>query len=308
MLVAVGAVAFTATTAFFSDTETSKNNVFTAGAIDLGVDNESYYNNKPNPGTSWAIDWDIDQIELPDGQVLNTSRQFFNFLDLKPGDSGEDTISLHVNNNDSWLCADVTLTKNDDVNCNEPENDIEGANCPLTETTPDTDMWDGDLANRIDWYWWGDDGDNVYERCALDGQGVLINPACKDETLLPGSGSAFPNASGTFSSTVDLADANDNIWGVPGPLTGASTRFIGKAWCFGSSSFASYPQDGLGAVDDNPNTSPLNENNGPDARGVQCDGSSETNITQTDSMMMDVSFRAVQSRNNDGYECEPLAS
>ena len=33
-----------ATGAFFSDTETSQGNTFTAGAIDLLVDNESYYN------------------------------------------------------------------------------------------------------------------------------------------------------------------------------------------------------------------------------------------------------------------------
>mgnify|MGYP001578414017 FL=1 len=44
MIVFVAAAALGATGAFFSDTETSTGNTFTAGAIDLGIDNESYYN------------------------------------------------------------------------------------------------------------------------------------------------------------------------------------------------------------------------------------------------------------------------
>lgn len=43
-ITAVGAIAFAGTRAFFSDTETSKDNVFTAGAIDLKVDSEAHYN------------------------------------------------------------------------------------------------------------------------------------------------------------------------------------------------------------------------------------------------------------------------
>ena len=53
MIVFVGAVVIGATGAFFSDTETSTGNTFTAGAIDLGVDNESYYNGAFNEETSW---------------------------------------------------------------------------------------------------------------------------------------------------------------------------------------------------------------------------------------------------------------
>ena len=42
---AVAVVAVFATQAFFSDTETSTGNTFTAGAIDLTVDYAGYYNN-----------------------------------------------------------------------------------------------------------------------------------------------------------------------------------------------------------------------------------------------------------------------
>ena len=46
------ALALGGTGAFFSDTELSSGNTFTAGAIDLKVDNESYYNGLLNPGTT----------------------------------------------------------------------------------------------------------------------------------------------------------------------------------------------------------------------------------------------------------------
>ena len=108
VLAFVGAVVAGATGAFFSDTETSTGNTFTAGAIDLKVDNASYYNSSTSPTTSWQLK-DL------------TIEKFFNFSDVKPGDDGEDTISLHVNNNDSWLCADVALTSNDDNGITEPE-------------------------------------------------------------------------------------------------------------------------------------------------------------------------------------------
>ena len=114
ILLSLSAIAFAgvivagATGAFFQDTETSTGNTFAAGAIDLKVDNESYYNSQVSTSTSWQL------TDL-------TIEKFFNFSDVKPGDDGEDTISLHVNNNDSWVCADVTLTSNDDNGITERE-------------------------------------------------------------------------------------------------------------------------------------------------------------------------------------------
>jgi len=129
-----GAVLIGQTGAFFSDTELSSGNVFTAGAIDLKVDNESYYNGNvcelvgesyewvgsasfPVPGTECTTSWDADNLN--DGEL--TLHKFFDFADLKPGDYSEDTISLHVDTNDSYLCANVTLTSNEDNGINEPE-------------------------------------------------------------------------------------------------------------------------------------------------------------------------------------------
>src|SRR3990167_4622842 len=91
VVAAVAVVVVGATTAFFSDTETSTGNVLAAGAIDLGIDNESYFNGDPNSGTSWTLDFDLSKDANGDPEA----HQLFNFSDLKPGYFGEDTISIH---------------------------------------------------------------------------------------------------------------------------------------------------------------------------------------------------------------------
>lgn len=266
VMVAVAAVLVGATTAFYNDTEVSTGNTFTAGAIDLGIDNESYYNGDPREDLSWELEYDMSQ----------NPHLFFDYRDLKPGDWGEDTISLHVKDNDAWLCVDVTLTKNDDVTCTEPEGDVDACS-----DESDNDMWDGDLAQELKWYWWADDGDNVFE---------------EDETLI-NNGVSFPNSDMTHHVT--LADSDDNIWMEEGtgPVEGGTTYYIGKAWCFGDSTFIPHPQDQLGG----------GNQNGPNVRGVNCDGSQVGNESQSDVMMMDLAFRAEQWRNNPDFDCQPVA-
>jgi len=259
----VGAAVVGGTTAIFSDTEVSTGNTFTAGAIDLTVDNESYYNGVLNKGTTWFEPANLDDGE---GPGVEGAYFFFDFHDLKPGDWGEDTISLHVNNNDSYLCADVTLTSNQDNGSTEPE---------LNDENPWTG--EGELADNVHFIWWADDGDNVYE---------------EDEELLPAGPLGYLGVGQT--ATVALADANTNIWNddqIGGPLPGDSVRYIGKAWCFGEMTI-----DPATPGDNDPEV----------YAGFSCSGASEDNSTQTDSMTADVVFRAIQSRHNDGFVCEPL--
>ena len=84
------------------------------------------------------------------------AQKFFNFADIKPGDSGEDTISLNVTNNDAWACVDVNVTKNDDVSSTEPE--LESGDVANTGS-----LLDGELAQNVYFTAWADDGDNVWE-------------------------------------------------------------------------------------------------------------------------------------------------
>ena len=295
MIAVVGVVVAGATGAFFSDTETSTGNTFTAGAIDLGVDNTSYYNGELSPSTSWGLNFDLDTVCTfdPDGEgqlpPVEHPCLFFNFDDLKPGDFGEDTISLHVNNNPSWLCADVKLVTNDDVTCNEPE--LDAGNDP-TCAEPDSDVTDGDLAQNIDFLWWADDGDNVLEQ---------------DEQPL--SAGVLGNLGVGNTATVDLVDATNNIFGTVGqPFPGGETLYVGKAWCFGDITPAPT------AIDDSVGNSPADPTNAgvttgpatPEDGGYTCSGASSlNNASQTDSATMDISFRAEQSRNNPGFECNP---
>ncbi|MFH1170462.1 MAG: TasA family protein [Candidatus Vogelbacteria bacterium] len=253
----VSALVIGGTTAIFSDTEVSTGNTFTAGAIDLTVDNDSYYNGVFNEGTSW-LQKDLEKDDL-----------FFDFRDLKPGDYGEDTISLHVKNNDSYLCADVTLTSNTDNGSTEPE---------LNDEDPYT-AGEGELADNVHFIWWADDGDNVLET---------------NEHPLPSGTLGELNVDQT--ATVSLADANTNLWNPNnegGALPGDSTRYIGKAWCFGKMTLTPVEPG---------------DNNDPTVNpGFTCDGSQEDNSTQTDDLTADIGFRAVQSRNNEDFRCIPPA-
>jgi len=285
---AIGVIASGSTTAFFSDTETSTGNLFTAGAIDLKVDNESYYNmNKCAPDQAGAYVWQGNAAYPVPGTPCTTSWAFsdlangllfFNFNDLKPDDEGEDTISLHVNNNDAYACMDMMLTTNDDKSSTEPE---------LATTDPQEDLnntWDGELAQNIQMFWWADDGDNVYEQ----GENALSNGV---QTLY--------NLATTTPFSVALADTTHNVWDPenPGPLTGDTDAYIGKAWCFGTLTSSPVAQDDLGKTD--PNT------NGPQVRGtgVTCDGTALNNITQTDGTTLDLAFRVVQARHNPDFSC-----
>ena len=260
VVIALGAALAGGTGAFFSDVEISSGNTFTAGAIDLKIDNTSYYNGVFSTSTSWNL------TDL-------TIQKFFDFLDVKPGDRGEDTISLHVNNNDSYLCANIKLTSNDDNDQTEPEALVD-ANGTTT----------GELASQVNFIWWADDGDNVLEQ---------------NENVISQGPIGALGVGG--STTVALADGTTNIWtGVPGPVPGDQTLYIGKAWCFGTITPAKLAQDGLGS------TSPRTPANS--SGGINCDGSLLDNSTQTDSLTADVVFSAVQSRNNPRYSCVPLVA
>lgn len=213
----VAALVITATGAFFSDTETSTGNTFTAGAIDLKVDSEQHYNGNvcsenslgvylwkgdsayPVPGTPCDGSWRLTDLG-------NGVQKFWNFSDIKPGDEGENTISLHIDSNPAWACVDLNLTKNDDVSSVEPE-------LSAGDTQNTDSIFDGELAQNIKFAAWADDGDNIWE----------VN-----EPLL------FSNQSGPASDvlggkTYKLADST-----IGTPLPGGSTSYIGLAWCAGT--------------------------------------------------------------------------
>jgi predicted ribosomally synthesized peptide with SipW-like signal peptide len=263
----MGALVFGATSAFFSDTETSVDNRFEAGVIDLEIDNDSY-----------AIDWNIPGFNNPQGNFVAsthtswtqtdlTIEKFFDFVDLKPGDYGEDTISIHVGTNDAWLCAAAQVTEDHDNTYREPELEDDSTVDLGNPTTTD-----GELDESLNFAFWVDDGDNVFE---------------DDETVfLDGPLSGLAGA-----GQMALADSTQSILGATEPIPGDTTFYIGKIWCFGELTEA--------AVPNNADTNPIDRG----ATGFNCDGSLVNNAAQSDVVVGDLEFYAEQSRNNSGFEC-----
>lgn len=283
---AAAAIGAGVTGAFFSDTETSTGNTFAAGAIDLKIDNESYYNGNVCAPDTQDVDedtntseyvWQGDSPYPVEGTDCSTSFPesdlddgllFFNFTDIKPDDEGEDTISIHVQN-DAHVCLDMTLTSDDDSSSTEPE-----LGTPDAEED-ENDTWDGELADTIQMLWWADDGDNVYE----EGENQITNGV---QTI-----TAMFGEDRTFS--VALADADENVWGEEGPVPADETVYIAKAWCMGTLTPDPVQDDG----GQSPSVDP----------GVNCDGTLLNNLTQTDSVTMDIAFRAEQARHNEDFQC-----
>lgn len=262
----VAGATYAGTSAFFSDVEVSEGNTLVAGDIDLQIDNESY-----------AIDWNIpDYSGTPSGKFVAsthtswdvrnlTVERFFDFVDLKPGDYGEDTISVHVGSNDAWVCAAAQITEDNDNTYVDPELDDDPTvgNDPL--------LSDGELDEEVNFAFWVDDGDNVFE---------------SDETVfLDGPISALGGA-----GQIALADSNGSVLGDNIPVPGGETFYIGKYWCFGEMEETPVAQ-GEG--------SPIDRN----ATGFSCDGASVNNASQTDIVVADLQFYAEQSRNNEQFSC-----
>ena len=257
-LVFAGALLAGGTGAFLGDAQTSTGNTFASGVVDLKVDNESYATNDlgklfMSTSTSWTLS------KLP-------GKLFFNFGDIKPGDIGEDTISLHVSTNNAWSCMAINLT-------GTPEN---GQPEPEAAVDPTTGTNDGELQNNLYFTFWADDGDNVYEQ----GEKIFKEGLAKD--IFNGNNWA-------------IADSQTNIWGTPGPLLAGQVKYIGKAWCFGTMTKTPLPQDGKGKLGTN---GPLNR-----GTGFSCAGQDVSNAVQSDGITADVSFSVTQFRNQSGFLC-----
>lgn len=184
------------TGAFFSDTETSTGNTFAAGAIDLKVDFDGYFN-KVADGTPNAGTWNEKDL------VAGTDK-FFNFIDLKPGDFGEGTISLHVYDNDAWGIMVIEDVIDGGNTCVDPETEVV-ADADCYEKAVGTAEADGELREN------------------------LIFSACLDEGAIPG----FQNQVGQIvvdqTEGDNICQTNEPVVITPGTidLAGETHKFWG---------------------------------------------------------------------------------
>lgn len=135
----VGVLAFGATQAFFSDTETSTGNVLQAGSIDLTVTGN--FTSPANGSTGNFV--------FPQGSVNG----LFAFTDLKPGDTGTGKVTINATSNPYWACVGLT-------NLEDNENLIVDPEAEAGDTTADN----GELDNFLRVAVWKDtDNDGVYD-------------------------------------------------------------------------------------------------------------------------------------------------
>ncbi|WP_424013891.1 VWA domain-containing protein [Halorubrum xinjiangense] len=179
------------TTAYFNDTETFQNNTLTAGELDLKLDYKSTYfggpgrldhvqsmgypdaedlgegtyllGQAPSPGDmeAWedlvqgeGREFDFCSPEADEYLVNGDGIPVFTLEDVKPGDSGEVTISIHICDNPAFLYLSGELTENAENGQSEPELEDEGEDADGI----------GELADAIEvCVWYDEDCDNVYE-------------------------------------------------------------------------------------------------------------------------------------------------
>lgn len=178
------------------------------------------------PATTWT------EKDLASGDV------FWNFNDVKPGDSGTNVISLHVYDNDAYACLMATNIEDNENSNIDPEQDA-----------GDTDTPAGELSPFLKLFVWND---------GLAGDGVYT----PGETIIYG-----PNQPLSGFGTEQRLE-----------LQATTTQYVGTAWCFGEQSVS--------------------------GSTISCDGSADGyNVAQTDSVVADLEFLAVQQRNNASFQC-----
>ncbi len=165
---------------------------------------------------------------------------FWNFTDVKPGDYGTTTISMHVTSNDAYACMTTDGVDN--------ENSLLGPEIEAGDLGP-ADGPNGELSQYLHMFVWEDNGDGIFQNV---------------EPILAG-----PNATITAALTQPMT------------IAATSTEYLGIAWCAGTQTV-----DGDGTI--------------------HCDGSGDHNIAQSDSYVADMSFYAVQQRNNPNFSCTAI--
>ena len=196
VIAAVAAIAIGGTIAYFSDIETSVGNKFVAGKFNLKIDNTCHYNGKVCSKVGDVYLWEGTQEPCYctweekdlDGEL------YFNLLDVKPGDYGEDTVSLHIINNDAWMCAEIKNLASDDNGCEKPESDID-TTCGVGE---------GELKDNLFFSVWKDlNCDNILDA----GEQILV----QDQ---PAQAGVWP-----------IADSTNGM-----PIPGGATVCYGVKW------------------------------------------------------------------------------
>ncbi|MCA9361845.1 hypothetical protein KC906_00580 [Candidatus Kaiserbacteria bacterium] len=156
--------------------------------IELTIDSYSIYNGDHQADLSWELKDLVPGVD-----------KFFDFDDIKPGDTGLNTISVHLKKNPAYVCLDFLNLVDEENGTNEPESLVDV-------------LAGGELSGGVEFFAWHDDGDNVFE---------------VGETPLFG---ATPEAAVVVlnDTTYPLSDTTTQEAFQPG-----ETYYVGMLWCAG---------------------------------------------------------------------------
>ncbi|MCA9354447.1 MAG: hypothetical protein KC877_02930 [Candidatus Kaiserbacteria bacterium] len=158
------------------------------GGLELLIDSTTYYNGALQPALSWDLKDLVPGVD-----------HFFYFTDVKPGDTGISTISVHLRKNPAWVCLDFLNLVDEENGTSEPE--------ALVDSTEG-----GDLSSELEFFAWLDDGDNTFEV----GEEPLFGTSSQAAAVVLGG------------QTYAITDRNN------GPAQRPNqTKYVGIAWCAG---------------------------------------------------------------------------
>jgi hypothetical protein len=204
------------------------------GGLELKIDNKTFYNGVLQPKLSWIIK-----------NLQPWCDFFFDFDDIKPGDTGTTTISIHIKQNPAWVCLDFENLKDKENGRNEPERLLDNNG-------------KGELSKELEFFAWRDDGDNKFEI----GEKPLFGTSTQSAVQV------------LNNKSYALADFKNGPAYQPN-----KTKYVGINWCAG------------------------NLNVDLATAKVTCDASAMGNEAQTDGMSLDVSIRAVSSKQQPKFTC-----
>lgn len=159
------------------------------GGLEMKIDSTTYYNGVFQPGLSWSLK-----------HLRPWCDNFFDFDDIKPGDTGTTTISIHIKKNPAYVCLDFQNVKDQENSRNEPEREVDGNRR-------------GEMSSELEFFAWYDDGDNFFEVGEVPLFGTDAQSA---KVVLKGK-------------TYALADKNHGT-----PFRPNQTKYVGISWCAGN--------------------------------------------------------------------------
>lgn len=158
--------------------------------LELKIDAKTFYNGLLQPQRTWNLKNLVPGVD-----------KFWNFDDVKPGDTGTSSISIHIKNGPAYACLDFYNYKDLENGVNEPESHV------------DTSSTTGELGTGLEFFAWKEgDGDRVFEPAEAPLFGTT-------------SQSAVQVLNNTTYAIADALHGN--------PIQNGVVKYVGVYWCAG---------------------------------------------------------------------------